>query len=210
MNYQVEGAYRSGATSGLIAGVTTGSATNGHIWAARWAIGTPLTDRRRLAVIQRLRVRGFTVAGYTGAQEVRLALFRLTGFTALHTGGTGAAALTPTPKRSDMPATLMTGRIAGSDQLTAGTHVIDTDPISAGVFAELAAAATVPKGAVEMFLSTEDLIQHPIILQANEGLLIRNEIAQGAGGSMRMVVEMDWLELERYPVGTYNVAKAVI
>lgn len=192
-----EGAYRTGAASGLIAGVTTGSATNGHIWACRWA-PTAATALQQKALIQRLRVRAFTIAGYTAAQEVRLALFKMTGYTVAHSGGTGAAALTPSLKRTGMPAAVMTGRIAGTDQLTAGTQTLDTDPIAGAAYAELAAAATVAKGSLEIFLSTEDLTEHPIVLSANEGLLVRNEVAQGAGGTMRLVVEMDWLEVERY------------
>lgn len=195
-----EGAYRTGARTGLLAGVTTGSATNGHIWAMRWApdVANAPVALRRVALIQRFRARWFTVAGFTAAQEVSLSLFKLTAFTALHTGGTGAAALTPSKKRTASVASLMTGRIAGSDQLTAGTQTLDTDPIGGGSFAELAAAATVPKGAFELFMSTEDLAEYPLVLQPNEGLLLRNEIAMGAGGTARVVVEVDWLEVTRY------------
>jgi hypothetical protein len=195
-----EGAYRSGAHTGLLAGVGAGTATVGHIWTARWAPpGTnSVIDIRRRAIIQRLRIRWFTVAGFTAAQEVGLELFRLTAYTAAYSGGTGAAVLTPSPKLSAVPTSLMTGRIAGSDALTAGTQTLDTDPIGSASFAELAAAATVPKGSFEIFLSTEDLDRHPIILAPNEGLVIRNLVAMGAGGTARVSVEMDWLEVERY------------
>ena len=191
-----EGAYRSGAHTGLLAGVAAGTATAGHIWTARWAPAA--TDYRKKAVLQRLRVRWFTIAGFTAAQEVGLELFRLTAYTAAYSGGTGAAALTPSAKSSAFPASLMAGRISGSDALTAGTQTLDTDPIGAASFAELAAAATVPKGAFEIFLSTEDLDRHPIILAPNEGLVLRNLVAMGAGGTARVTVEMDWLEVERY------------
>lgn len=200
-----EGAYRTGARTGLVAGVAGGSATNGHLWVARWAPsqgGAAAAARPQFALIQRLRARWFTISGFTAAQEVSLSLFRLTGYTVAHSGGTGAQALTPSPKRTKFAGTaaaaLMTGRIAGTDQLTAGTQVLDTDPIAGGSFAELAAAATVPKGYFELFLSTEDLAEYPLILAPNEGLLLRNEVAMGAGGTARLVVEMDWLELERY------------
>jgi len=213
MDYAVEGTYRSGRYSGLIAGVVAGSATNGHLWAARLSIpaATQLTDKRRFAVIQRVLVKANTVTGYTNAQEVQLALYKLTSYTVAHSGGTGAVALTPTKKRADVPAALLTGRMAGSDQLTAGTQTIDTDSIGAMSWTELATGAAVPKGLGGVILmSTEDLIQHPLVLQDGEGLLVRNEVAQGAAGTMRLTVEIDWLETQRYPIGTYNVAKAVI
>jgi hypothetical protein len=198
-----EGAFRTGAKTGLVAGVTTGSSTNGHLWALRWApnvSGTP-NPRRQFAAIKRFRARWFTISGFTAAQEVGLDLFRVTSYTAAHSGGTGAAALTPSSLTRGNPfatSPLMAGRIAGSDQLTAGTQTFDTDPIASGAFAELAAAATVPKGLFELFMSTEDLLEYPLILAPNEGLVLRNTIAQGAGGTARIVVECDWLEVERY------------
>lgn len=216
MDYAIEGPYRTGRYSGLITGVVAGDGTNGHLWVCRWAVPsatTALVDRRRVAVIQRLRVRAFTVAGYTAAQEVLLAVYKLTGYSAAHAGGT---ALTPDKKFVAAPtpggaaAPLMTGRMAAAAQLTAGTHVIGTDSIAAASCAELAAAATVQKGAIDILVSTEDLIQHPIELTDQEGLLVRNEVAQGAGGTMRLVVEMDWHELQRYPVGTYGPGKGVV
>lgn len=213
MDYAIEGPYRTGRYSGLITGVVAGDATNGHLWVARWALGTPLTDKRRVAVIQRLRVRAFTVTGYTAAQEVLLAVYKLTGYSVAHTGGT---ALTPDKKFVAAPtaggaaAPIMTGRMATTAQLTAGTHVIGTDSIAAASCAELAAAATVQKGAIDILVSTEDLIQHPLELTDQEGLLVRNEVAQGAAGTMRLVVEMDWHELQRYPVGTYGPGKGVV
>lgn len=193
-----EGAYRSGAKTGLLTVISAPTATAGHIWAARWSPPVPgaaSAHARQYAVIQRLRARWYTIAGFTAAQEVGLDLFRMTAYTAAHTGGN---ALTPSPKRASVPASLMTGRISTTGDLTAGTQTIDTDPIAGGVFSELAAAATVPKGAFEIYLSTEDLDRYPIVLAPNEGLLLRNSILMGAGGTARVIVEMDWLEVVRY------------
>jgi hypothetical protein len=207
MDNLTEGSYRTGAVSGLITGIANaGDATHGHIWAARFASSVG-TDLRQVAVIQRLRVRAFTITGYTAAQEVRLAVFKLTTFTALHTGG---SAVTPDKKLTGQPNPLVTARIASTGELTAGTQTIGTDPIAAAAYAELAAAATVAKGSIDIFLSTEDLTQHPIVLQNNEGLLVRSEVVQGAPGTMRLVVECDWCELKRYPSVTYNIAKGLI
>jgi hypothetical protein len=48
-------------------------------------------------------------------------------------------------------------------------------------------------------MSTEDIIRHPFVLQGDEGLLLRNEILMGAGGTVRLAVELDWFEIERQP-----------
>jgi len=207
MDNLIEGSYRTGKYSGLITGIANaGDATHGHIWACRFA-SSPGTDLRQVAAIQRLRVRAFTVAGYTAAQEVQLAVFKLTGYTAAHTGGN---ALTVDKKLTGQPAPLMTGRIANTGELTSGTHTIGTDSIASASYAELAAAATVQKGAIDILISTEDVTQHPFVLQSNEGLLVRSEIVQGAAGTMRLVVEMDWCELKRYPLASYGAAKGVV
>ncbi len=189
-----EGAYRDGSKTGLLTGVSAPTATAGHIWAVRWA--PAVTEaKRRLAVVTRLRARWFTIAGFTAAQEVGFDLYKLTGYTVAHSGST---ALAPQKKNAVFPTAIMTGQIATTGDVTAGTQTIGTDQLASASYAELAAAATVPKGAFEIFLSTEDLDRYPIVLAANEGLLLRNSILMGAGGTARVSVEMDWLEVERY------------
>lgn len=211
MDTAIEGAYRVGKYSGLITTVAAGTASAGHLWTAEWLLpaATQLTDKRRVAVIQRLRVRAKTVAGFTAAQEFQLAVYKLTGVTAVHAGGSAVA---PEEKfnPTGMPNPLMAVRIAAAAELTDGTHAAPGDPIASDSSAELAAAATVGKGSVDMFMSTEDVPQFPFVLTSGEGLLVRNEILMGAGGTVRLCVEMDWLELQRYPVGTYSIAKGVI
>ncbi len=208
---ETEGAYASAPPSGLLAGVAAGTASAGHVWAFQWpaitAAQTNGGEGRRFAIIQRLRIRAATIAGFTAAQELRFGLFKLTGYTAPHTGG--VAAVVPTPKRTGnaaanvppahgvMPASRAVIQVGNTGALTDGTHAAPGDPFRVAIFSELAAAATVPKGQAEGLFSTEDLIQYPMILQADEGLLVRNEVIMGAGGTVRLVVECDWVEAER-------------
>jgi hypothetical protein len=190
----IETAYVDGTFSGLLTAVAAGTSNAGHLWACRFA--TSSTDDRKAAVIQRLRVRGFTVSGYTAAQEVLLAVYKLTGYTTAHTGG---FAIVPQKKKESFTAPLMTGRCGNTGALTAGTHTIGGTALRAASFAELAAGATIPKGSIDILMSTEDLDRYPLVLANNEGILVRNEIAMGAGGTMRIVVEMDWNEVTVYP-----------
>lgn len=193
-----EGAYRTGAKSGLIAGVAAGDATNGALWSARWAppvAGASVPDKRRFAVISRFRARWFTISGFTAAQEVALDLFKLTGFTAPYTAGTG---LVPTPHRTTFPTSIMTGQMALAVQLTAGTQTLAAEPYAGGAYSELAAGATVGKGFFDLIIPNDDFDRYPLILAPNEGLMVRNAIALGAGGTGRLIVEMDWDEVERY------------
>lgn len=203
-----EGAYRVAAVSGLLTTVAAATATAGHLWSMRWAppvvpAGFP---NPRFCVIQRLRARRFTISGFTAAQECGMDLSTLRTYTVAQTGGTamvftganqkkntsgGASALMPSSAMADM-------RIGAAGALTAGTHALDAQPIAAAVSSELAAGATVQPGAAEIFLSTDDLDRYPLVLAANEGLVIRNTVLMGAGGTTRLVVEIDWLELQRY------------
>lgn len=192
-----EGAYRTGARTGVV-GTTlaAGSATAGHVWACRFPAAAAGVKGARRALIQRFRAKIVTVAGFTAAQEVGLDLFKATAFTALHTVG---SAVTPSKKATFFTATQMLGRIATTAELTAGTHTLDTDPWAGCAYSELAAAATVPKYGSEIFLSTDDLTEYPLVLAPDEGLILRNgPVAFAGGGTVRIIVEMDWLELERY------------
>lgn len=194
-----EGAYRTGARTGVV-GTTlaAGSGTAGHVWACRFgaAAAGAVALRSRRALIQRFRAKIATVAGFTAAQEVAFDLFKVTGFTALHTGG---AAVTPSKKATAFGAPQMTARIATTAELTNGTEVFDTDPIGGCSWPELATGAAVPKGpGGDIFMSTEDMAEFPLLLAPDEGLVLRNVVAFGGGGTVRLTVEMDWLEVERY------------
>jgi hypothetical protein len=52
-----------------------------------------------LALIEYVRVRWQTTTAFTAAQELQFRLFRLTGYTAAHTGGTAATLTTPNLKK---------------------------------------------------------------------------------------------------------------
>jgi hypothetical protein len=197
---QGEGAYRIAAVSGLLTTVAAGTATAGHLWAVRWSPAVNGNVNQALLVLQRLRARLFTVAGFTAAQEFGMDLVVARAYTASHSGGTAATLTTNNcKKRTSMPTTVLASMQTGTTgALTAGTHTLDAQPIASTAYNELAAAATVPKGLSEIYISTEDLDREPIVLALNEGLVIRNTVLMGAGGTARLVVEMDWLEVARY------------
>lgn len=198
---RAEGAYKTAAVSGLLTTVAAATASAGHLWAMRWA---PTASQPKFCLITRLRARLSTIAGFTGAQEVGMDLSILRAYTAAHTGGTaldlGGTVANSAKKRVAHPTSAVADmRVGTTGALTAGTHTLDAQPIAQDQFAELAAGAAVPKGKSEIFLSTEDLDRYPITLAANEGLVIRNTVLMGAGGTARLVVEIDWLELSRLP-----------
>jgi hypothetical protein len=204
-----EGAYRVAAVSGLITGV----AKDATVFSMRWnPATTPYSEGMvKLCAIQRLRAKWRTVSGFTAAQEVGLAAFVARSFSANDSGGTAVTLTGPNQEKRvgvaaptgvngrGMPASQMTNmQIANTGAMTAGTRTLDAQPFAQDVFAELAAAATVPKGRFDVEFGNTDQPGFPIILSANEGVVITNTVAMGAGGTARLIVEVDWLELARY------------
>jgi len=184
--------FRMAAISGLLTTIAAGSATAGHVFAARWGHAS------KLAMIHYFAMRWRTIAGFTAAQEMALDAFRLTGYTASHSSGTPITLTSPNlKKRISDPATQFTDlRIGAAAALTAGTHTLDTEPFLSDAFAELAAAATVHKGRFDAIFDGTNTQDHPLVLAQNEGIIVRNKILMGAGGTGRLIVEMVWSELD--------------
>ena len=188
------GAFRTCAVSGLITTVAAGTAAAGHIFAARW------TNVSKFAVVTRFRARWTTIAGFTAAQEVAMDLFVTRSYTASHTNGTGLTISGNNAKKRSSHNSTAFGdiRVATTGALTNGTNTFDAQPIAFGAFAELAAGATVPKGFFDLEVSQNDLAMHPIVLSQDTGLVLRNVVLMGAGGSARVAVEFDWMEVDSY------------
>jgi len=189
------GAYRLCEETGLITGIAAGSVSAGHLFALRYAHAS------KLMLITMFRARWVTVSGFTAAQEVGMQLFRTTNFTVAHTGGT---TITTTGEELRKRATHgnannITANISTTAALTNGTHTLNTHKLAAGGFAELAAGAAVPKGFFEINVNPNcPSYMYPIVLSNNTGLILRNSIAMGAGGTARVAVEVEWLEVDSY------------
>ncbi len=191
--------FRLAATSGLITGVSA----NGVIFAWR----NPSTDKpQHLAY---LKAKWRTVAGFTAAQEMALALHLVSSFDgANYTGGTDLSdpASSPAYVRPDagfgasltqnrIESVLVSGnvRIADTGALShGGSPVIQSQPFLWESFAELAAAATVHKGHADLVYDPQ--VQGELVLATSGGFIIRPPIALGAGGTGRLSVEVGWYE----------------
>jgi hypothetical protein len=178
--------YSLAPSSGVLTTIAAGTASVGHLFAARFV--PTGGGAAKLFHVTRLRMLWQTIAGFTAAQEVALAAFKLTGYSVAHTGGT---AVTPLALAPGYAASQLAARMADTAALAGGTHTIGAQLLR-GAFSELATAASVQKGFIdeEAFASV-----HPIaVLGSNEGILIRNEVLQGAGGTGRLTVEIDGYE----------------
>lgn len=187
--------YRLGVASGLITTVAAATASAGHLFAFRWG------SSAENAYVNRIHAVWKTVVGFTAAQEIGMDCIRATGYSASHSGGTGVTLTAPNlKKRASFGVSLLTdARYPTTGALTAGTHTFDAQPLMADSAWELAAAATVPKQAMEMDIRFEPEFGGPLVLTQNEGFVIRNSILMGAGGTARLFVMVDWTE---GPTGT--------
>lgn len=170
--------FRYGGPSGLITVIAAGTASAGHLYALR----NPSTSTKTVH-LARLRLAFHPTVAFGAAQAVRFAAFKLTGYSAAHTGGT---AITPAKRRSSLAtASIATARIATTTELTAGTQTLAAQPaFSAGAW------GTAP--IFDSVYTPGDGL--PELLEPGEGLLIRNEVLMGATGVGILVVEPEGWE----------------
>lgn len=157
--------FNYGGASGLITTIAAGTASAGHIYALR----NPSSTTKLF--ISRVRLAFQATTAFGSAQAMILALFKLTVYSAAHTGGT---AITPAKRiTSEGTASVGTARISTTGALTAGTQTLAAQPLfRAGAF-----------GTTPTFESVyEPRDDHPLVLEADEGLLVRNEVLMGASG----------------------------
>jgi hypothetical protein len=186
-----DSSYRFSAATGLITGIAAGTASAGHIFAARWASSVKNLGLKKFTATWN------TIVGFTAAQEVGLELFITRSYSASHTAGTavdstaaGKFKKKATNNDSAFAATAI--QIAGTGALTNGTHTIDAVAMASNQFSELATGAAIPKG--RFCLEWSDGSKGRIILKQDEGLILRNQIAMGAGGTARVTVCLEWEE----------------
>lgn len=183
--------FRSCCFGSIYGGFAAGSATAGHLYAFRWGSTT------HAARITRIHVLRQTIVPPTAVVEFATALYRLTGYTASHTGGTAATLTSPNLKLdvggADSKVTQI--MITSGSALTAGTHTLDAQPFAANSKQQPATATTTERIGSELWVEYDSEKARPLILRQNTGFIVRNEIAMGAAHTVRPIVEVDWEEV---------------
>jgi hypothetical protein len=165
------------ATSGLITVIAAGTSSAGHLCAIR----NPSTTKA--LHLARIRISFIPTVAFGAAQALVLGVYKLTAYSAAHSGGT---AVTPAKRRtSQSDASVATMQIATTSALVTGTQTIAGQPLF-----RVGAHSTLP--VIDAVWTPEDT--HPEVLEASEGLLIRNEILMGASGVGQLSVEIDGWE----------------
>jgi hypothetical protein len=183
------GAFRLGKFSGLTAGL----AANGPLFFLR----NP--DPTKIMILQYLKIRAAVITGFTAAQEIAFDAIQARTWTVATGGGTAVLVNNNNlKKRSSLAPSIADARIATTSVLNAPTATLDNESFMVGMGKTLAAAATVQEIAIEAEFDATNGSDYPIILSQNEGIIVRNAIAMGAGGTVRWGITAAWLEANSY------------
>lgn len=170
------------------------------VFSLRWS------DTTWLFVLLKLTLTVSTTTTYTASLIQDAALYKATGFTVAASAGTQVTAVLGSNQRMRMtmsPTKITTSGsgllwISSGDLLTAGTRVIDSYPL--GYMSWLNPITTVnAPSRYDLFDCSGNGHKHPIVLAANEGLVVQTPIgnAQAAGVS-KWAFTMDWAEVTSF------------
>lgn len=180
------GDFRVAAVTGLVPAAV---AANAVLFGFRWASTT------HRCAIRELAIRAQIVTPFTGAQEVSCHAIIGRTYTVQYTDGAGLTlANNKLHAHSMADAMRPTIRVATTAGLTGQTVTADDNPFLQCLAGNqlLAAAAAAQSGASAMYSPQPH--QHPLILTTNEGILVRNGILLGAGGTVRYSIDIEWTE----------------
>jgi hypothetical protein len=187
------GTYSMAVASGSI---TATLAADSTLFSLQWAP----TDGT-LFLLEDIRAEAIVDAAVTTGVVFDLACFIARSFTVADSGGTSVLPTGNNQKRRTA-AFRTTGatdiRIATTGTLTPGTRTLDAQPFTrASGFTGTAVGTSVFGNRDVLHAPGRDVgQQHPIVLAASEGLVIRNPLAGPATGTFKVKFQIDWSEFD--------------
>lgn len=182
------GDFRLAVTTGLVPATVAADAI---LFSFRWGS----TSHR--CAIRELALRAQIVTPFTSAQEVSCYAAIGRSFTVAPTDGTALTLTTNSAKlhsHASETTRLSSARVATTAGLTGQTVTVDPHPflqcLAGNQLLGAAGAAQSAGGA----LYSSQAHQHPLVLTANEGILVRNGILLGAAGTVRFSIDIEWTE----------------
>lgn len=204
-DYGVLGHYSVGLRSGELA-ATIGAA--GHLASIRW------TDATRFLLLHRIKV-GYSVSGaITAAVEMTFRAIMVRAFTVDFTTARTLTALGVVANTNKMRNTMGTSLMGANGPAISTTTVMsgqtltaDANPFAITTVPSLipvtatGTAVALPVGLASQMTTLYEataLGQHPIILGANEGVVIQPHVAGPASGTFALYVQYEWAEITAY------------
>lgn len=194
-DYGSLGSYALSAVTGTLGAAI---AANSELVQFRW------TDATRLGVVRRVRVSAGMNVAATAAALLSLEAVIARAFTVAGTGGTQLTITGNNGKlRTSMGTTLLNEmRVATTAALGAGTKTLDTQGIGILAYGILTGAITVAISGVIVpitdLFDCDNADGHPVVLVANEGIVVRTGIIQPATMTWNLGVTYRWAELSTY------------
>lgn len=195
LDYGSLGHYSFGGFTGILPAAL---AANSEIYQFRWV------DATRLCAVRAVRISAVVSTTFFAAGvPVQIDMVKATAWTVAGTLGTAVSPAATIKKRANMGSSLVASgdmRIATTAALGAGTKTLEANslaavaapgPITASLNGQIIAPGTV--------LWEADIAHgdHPIILGANEGFVLRS-VAVPATGTWTVTIQVDWAELTAY------------
>jgi hypothetical protein len=183
---------------GAFTGAYTGAGANTPLFSMRFVAGS--AGSAQIAMIQRVTMSFVQTTAFTTAQQMGFGLLVARSFTGSDAGGTqivvsGNNQKFRTSMQTSQIATNGDMRISSTAALTAGTRTLDSQAVSVahgwGGSVLLTTGMYQPQ---QITLYENFPGDTPLILQSNEGIVINNIVAMGAGGVFTVAVNVEWTE----------------
>lgn len=185
VNYDGGGCYQAAIRSNT---VSAGLTADSIIGVLRYVTAASL-----VAHLRKIRLSAWSMGNAFVAGQIYFDAYVARSFTADASGGIVASISSNTGKMrtSGMMPTAMTLRASDTGALTAGTWILDNSPLdTVGIGAPTTTYTTLLQRAL---LFERQQGEHPMILQNNEGVVIRANVP--GTGSWRFSITADWDEV---------------
>ena len=177
---------------GAVSGALTGAAANTPIFSFRNLSANPV-------LIRRVGIGFIASTGFTAAQMLSYGLIVARAFTVSDSGGTAISLTGSNAKHRTSLAglTSVDMRIAAAAALTAGTRALDVTALAQiGAWAPLTAGVVLAPAPNNLL--SHDAGDYPLVLAQNEGVIITNVTAMGAGGVGTFFTNLEMAEVTTY------------
>lgn len=192
----LHGEYKASFLSGAVTLAAAATTTAGHMFVMR--VPTAATKK---AVIRYVGCEFATVTAATNQQPMGYDLIRATTFTAVYTGGTAIDMFTLTQSqklRANQALTLFTVnnvRMCTTAGLTAGTQELDSQALCRKMFLSPVLGEVARVDLLDARDDGNGAHRSPIVLAADEGIVVRNVILMGAVLVGNLVINVEWDEV---------------
>ncbi len=214
LDYTSDGAILGHYAVALKSGATVSIGALGHISRIRWAPAASLNNV--FCVLMRIKVGFSIISAITTAVQMDFDAIIHRGYTVDHSAGITSANMAAVPRTNAMRSGQGLGAMSSSQMGTSGpgicttvvisgnTSTADANPFAMVVFdspAAITGTVTQPAGRGAPMATLYECTaagQHPVVLSANEGVVVREVSAGPASGTTSLYVQYEWAEVAVY------------